>query len=88
MLFVVEDMQMENAKTKEFYSLLQKWELEKKKITLLLSEKKENVARSSRNIPNVNVYLATDASTYDLLNSEILLLEKSALDKLQEVFKS
>ena len=87
-LFIVEDIQLAEAKTKELYAILQKMELERKKITLLLSEKKEDVIRSSRNLPNISVCLATDASTYDLLDNEILMLEKSAIDRLQEVFKS
>ena len=87
-LFIVEDIQLSEAKTKEFYKILQKLELERKKITLLLSDNKEDVIRSSRNLPNISVCLAKDASTYDLLDNEILMLEKSAIDRLQEVFKS
>jgi len=85
---VVEDLQFPEPKTKEFFTLLQKWELDNKKITLLLSEIKQDVIRSGRNLPNLKIRLAKDASTYDLLDNEVLLLEQSALDKLQEVFKS
>lgn len=87
-LAVVEDLQVPEAKTREFVSLLQKWEIESKKITLLLGDKKEDVIRSSRNVPNVRVRLVKDASTYDLLDNELLLLEQSAVEKLGEVFKS
>lgn len=87
-VFVIEDIQLSEAKTREFFSLLKKWEIEKKKITLLLSNAREDVLRSSSNLPNVGVCLAKDASTYDLLDNEILLLEKSALEKLLEVFKA
>jgi large subunit ribosomal protein L4 len=87
-LFVIEDIQLSEAKTKEFYSILKKLELESKKITLLLSDKKDDVIRSSRNLANVSVCMAKDASTYDLLNNEVLLLEKSSVDRLHEVFKS
>jgi len=87
-VFVIEDIQLSEAKTRELFSLLKKWEIEKKKITLLLSSNHQDVLRSSRNLPNVGVCLAQNASTYDLLDNEVLLLEKSALGKLQEVFKS
>lgn len=87
-LFILEDIQLTEAKTKEFYSILKKLEFESKKITLLLSDKKDDVIRSSRNLPNVSVCLAKDASTYDLIDNEILLLEKSSIDRLLEVFKS
>ncbi|HDL17683.1 MAG TPA: 50S ribosomal protein L4 [Bacteroidetes bacterium] len=86
-LLVVEDVTLQEAKTKEFLSLLKKWEIENKKITLLLSEKKQDVFRSSRNLPNVSVHIVQHASTYDLLDNEILLIEQSAIEKLQEVFK-
>jgi len=85
---VVEDLQFPEPKTKEFYTLLEKWDLSSKKITLLLSGAKEDVIRSGRNLPNLRIRLAQNASTYDLLDNEVLLLEQSALDKLQEVFKS
>ncbi len=85
---VVEDLKFPQPKTREFYNLLKKWELEGRKITLLLSDIREDVVRSGRNLPNVKIRLARDASTYDLLNNEVLLLEQSALEKLQEVFPS
>lgn len=84
-LAVVEDLKMETSKTKEFASLMKGWELDGKKITLLLSEKKENVLLSGRNIPKVTICLAANASSYDLLDNEVLLLEKSAIKKLEEV---
>lgn len=87
-LVIVEDIQLPVAKTKELYSLLKKWEVENKKITLLLSDNKEDVIRSGRNLKNVSVCLAKDASIFELLNNEILMIEKSAVKILSEVFKS
>lgn len=85
---VVEDLQFPEPKTREFYTLLSKWELSGKKITLLLGAVKQDVIRSGRNLPNLQIRLAKDASTYDLLDNEVLLLEQSALETLQEVLKS
>ncbi|HHM24374.1 MAG TPA: 50S ribosomal protein L4 [Bacteroidetes bacterium] len=85
---VVEDLQFPEPKTREFYTLLNKWELSGKKITLLLGAVKQDVIRSGRNLPNLQIRLAKDASTYDLLDNEVLLLEQSALETLQEVLKS
>ncbi len=83
---IIEDLKMENPKTKDLFDLLKSWDIESKKITVLLSENKKNVWLSGRNIPNVSICLATNASTYDLLDNEILLVENDAIKKLQEVF--
>lgn len=84
-LAVIEDLKMEAPKTKEFASLIKGWDVEAKKITVLLSEKKENVILSGRNLPNVSICIAANASSYDLLDNEVLLVEKGAIEKLQEV---
>ena len=76
---------MEAPKTKEIVDLLKSWELESKKVTFLLSEDNRNVLLSARNIPNVSMRLAVNASTYDLLDNEVILMEKDAIKKLQEV---
>ena len=40
---------------------------------------------SARNLPNVTVIEATNASTYDLLDAEVLLFEKEGLKKLNDL---
>jgi large subunit ribosomal protein L4 len=81
-IVVVEDFNFENPKTKEFASVIKSLNLEGKKILLLTSENLENVYKSGRNISKVNILEASNASTYDLVNNQVLVLQKGALDKI------
>lgn len=81
-IVVVEDFNFENPKTKDFLKVLKSLNLDGKKILLLTSENLQNVYKSGKNIPKVNILEAINASTYDILNNQVLLLQKGALDKI------
>lgn len=81
-IIIVEDFDFDNPKTKDFNDVLESLKISGKKILLLTTENQENVYKSGRNIPKVNVLEATNASTYDLVNNQILLLQKGAVDKI------
>ena len=85
---VVEDFNLEEIKTKYFQDILKSFEIEKKKVLFVTAEKSENIYKSSRNIPNVNVILVDTLSTYDILNCENLLIQKSAFEKINEFIKN
>jgi len=44
----------------------------------------ENLFLSSRNIPNVELIEAVKASTYDLINNDIILFDKAGLAIINE----
>jgi large subunit ribosomal protein L4 len=83
-IMVVEDFTLEGPKTKELAGVLKALSLNGKK-TLLLTGKTDGVMfRSGRNIPTLNVREADKASTYDILDTQVLLLQKSAVEVLQK----
>lgn len=84
-VMLVEDFKLENAKTKEMYQILKNLKLDNKKVLLLTADYDAMVVRAGRNIPNLIIRQATDVSTYDILNCEILLIQQNALDKITEV---
>jgi large subunit ribosomal protein L4 len=55
-------------------------------VLLLTNGTLEFVYKSGRNIPKVKVLEANKASTYDILNNQVLLMQKSALDTVQNSF--
>jgi large subunit ribosomal protein L4 len=85
-LYIVEDFNFEQPKTKEFVNILNALEVNGKKILLLTDGKLEAVYKSGRNIPKVKILEASKASTYDILNNQVLLIQKSALDIVQNSF--
>ncbi len=85
-LLVIEDFNIEQPKTKEFSKILSALKVNGKKVLLLTEVNNQNVYRSGRNIPKVKVLEAAKASTYDLLNNQILILQKSAVKEIEKTF--
>lgn len=85
-LLVVEDFNIEQPKTKEFSKILNALKVNGKKILLLTEANNPNIYKSGRNIPKVKVLEASKASTYDLLNNQILILQKSAVKEIEKTF--
>ena len=87
-VIIVEDFNFEKPKTKEFENFLDSFKISGKKVLLLTNEKLETVYKSGRNIPKVKVLEAYKASTYDILNNQVLVLQKSAVDVVNNSFKN
>ena len=87
-LVVVEDFDFEKPKTKDFVNFLNALKFSGKKILLLTNGKKESVYKSGRNIPKVKILEAEKASTYDILNNQVLVLQKSAVETISNSFKN
>ena len=81
---VVEEISLASPKTKDFSYILNKLGIDGKKTTFFPAASNKNVALSVRNLPNVTIVEATNASTYDLLNAEVLLFEKDGLKNLND----
>ena len=84
-LIILDKIELKSHKTSDFISFLKKLNVEHKKITLLVSKLDNNLMLSSRNVENVYIENAKNVSVYDLLDSDILLCDKSALEDLTEV---
>jgi large subunit ribosomal protein L4 len=85
-LLIIEDFNLEQPKTKEFSKILGSLNVAGKKVLLLTDSNKPNVYKSGRNIPKVQILEASKASTYDLLNNQILILQKSAVKEIEKTF--
>lgn len=84
-LLVVENLTFSEIKTKPFAAMLKAIDAAGKKSLVLLSAENENVLRSGRNIANCRILTARDASTYDILNNQVLILEQGAVQVFQEM---
>jgi large subunit ribosomal protein L4 len=83
---VVEDFDFDLPKTKELVSILKSLNVDGKKTLLLTAGTREKVYLSGRNIPKLNIIQAANASTYDLVNNQLLLVQKSAVEEIQNSF--
>lgn len=84
---VVEDFSFESPKTKEMTAVLKALQLDSSKTLVLTATGDVNVYKSGRNIPRVQVLRADKASTYDLVNNQVILFQKSAVEVLHNTFK-
>ena len=82
-IVVVEDFNFDKPKTKDFTAILSALKATGKRTLLLTNGTMENVYKSGRNIQKVNILEAAKASAYDLLNNQILLVQKSAINILE-----
>lgn len=84
---VVEDFSFEAPKTKGMTALLKALQLDASKTLLLTAKSDANVYKSGRNIPRLNILPADTVSTYELVNNQVILFQKSAIEVLHNTFK-
>ncbi len=83
-VIIVEEISVPEAKTKEFIKVLRDLNIADKKVAVLLGEGKDDIFLAARNIRNVAVLEAAHASTYDLIDNEVILIEQSGIEILTE----
>lgn len=83
-LFVIDAFDFEAPKTRVLLQLLQTLGIADKKVLVLTDGVKPNVYLSGRNRPNVHVMPYSDASTYHILWSDVVLVESAALGQALE----
>lgn len=81
---VIERFDVEAPKTRQIRELLQRIGIEGRKVLLLTNGVNPNVLLSARNLPNVQVLPYRQASVYDVLNANELLIEADAFGGDQE----
>lgn len=84
-LIVLEDLNLENAKTKEASQVLKAINAGDKAY-IVTAENDNEVYRSFRNIEGVDVSAASLINVYDLVKHNKLVITKDAVAKLEEVF--
>ncbi len=62
--------------------------LDGKKTLLLVTKSDGVIVRSGRNIPLLNILEANKASTYHIVDSQMLVIQESAIEVLQNCFKN
>ena len=86
-LVVIEDLNIETPKTKEFNNILKSIQADTKKVLVLTSDFEPNTLLAFRNLPNVLGYQFNDMNTYDIVNSNLVLITESAAKAIAEDVK-
>lgn len=83
-IVVLENLDFEQAKTKNVVKMLSDFSVEKKAL-IITGEASENVEKSSRNIPGVKAISSCGLNVYDILNHNKLFITKDAITLIEEV---
>ena len=85
-ILILEDIQLDSPKTKEYTSVLNNLKVGDVKTLLVVPENNTNVYLSSRNVKNTKVLEASQVNTYDVLNCKKLIISEGAVDKIEKLF--
>ena len=83
-LIVLEDLTLDEAKTKAMQTVLNS--LNVSKALVVLNEENKNVVLSTRNIPDVVTAYTNTINVFDILKYNTLILTKSAVASIEEVY--
>ncbi|NLX37736.1 MAG: 50S ribosomal protein L4 [Chloroflexi bacterium] len=83
-LVVIDDLVMNEAKTREMAALLDRLGLESS-VLMLLPERNDNVELSARNLPYVKVQRATNLSVRDLLGYDYVMVTRGAVEQIEGI---
>lgn len=84
-IIVIDELKMDEIKTKAFKTFLDKIDV-KGKALVITKELDGNIIKSARNIPGVDTTVATILSPYEVVKAGKLVVDKSALEKIEEVY--
>jgi len=83
-MIVIDSLEFDSPKTKAMLEVLSAFGAKK---TLIVVEKSnENVYKSTRNIPGVQVSPVNNLNVYDILKYEKFIITKDAVSKIEEVY--
>ncbi len=83
-IFVLEDIQFDSPKTKNFTQMLVALGLKDKKTLFVLGELNNNVYLSARNLKRTKVVNNSELNTYSILNANTLVLAESAIEEIEQ----
>lgn len=84
-ILVLDNLQMEKAKTKEMANILKNLEVDGKAL-IVMEQVDHSVIRSARNIQGVETALVNTLNVYDILKYDRFIITKSAVEKVEEVY--
>ena len=85
-LMVVENLKLNDLKTKTCVELLNNLKLEGK-VLFVASEDAENLYMATRNLNNVLVLFPDEINVYDILNSDYIVFDEASIKMVEEALK-
>jgi large subunit ribosomal protein L4 len=84
-IYVMEDLNIAEAKTKEMVAVLKALSIEGKTL-IVTNDVNLDVVRAANNIKGVETTVSTSMNVYDIMNHDSLVITRAAVENIQEVF--
>lgn len=84
-MMVLDELKLEETKTKTIATMLSKLETGKK-VLIVLPENDESIVKAARNIPGVKTALVNTLNVYDIVNCNTFIVVKDAISQIEEVY--
>ncbi len=87
-IVVIEDLNYDKPKTKNFVELLENLKLSGKKTLMVLSESDKAIYLSSRNLSRARVIRACDLNTYEIIRANNLIILEGSVAEIEKTFQN
>ena len=86
-IVVVDNIDLAGNKTKDMLNALKSLDLTEKKVLIVMDELTENVILASRNLQNILLMEPVEINVLDIVNADVLLMNKQAVAEIEEALK-
>lgn len=83
-LVIVDSLEMASLKTKDVKDMIKSLNLTGK-VLFVTSNNAENLYMGSRNLNKVNVILSEELNVFDIVNSDVVVIDEAAVKAIEEV---
>lgn len=84
-LIIVENFSLDTPKTKSYLEILNSLSFADKKTLMVIPEVDKNIVLSGKNIKKARIALASDISTYEVLNADKLILCEGSIEIIENI---
>ena len=85
-LIVVNQLSLEQPRTKDMLALLESLPIEGKRVLMMLPSRDENIVLSTRNIPNAKVQHVSSINVVELLKHDCVIMPRQTVRWIELVF--
>lgn len=85
-IIVVEDFNFDNPSTKAYKNMLTNLKVQGKSL-LLTADHNSNVYMSGRNLPKASTHAVHNATTYDIVKADVLIISENSVNQIKAVYE-
>lgn len=85
-MMVIDEISLDTPKTSDMVKILNNINIADKKVLIVTDVVNQKLIKASNNLPGIKTTFVGEINVYDILNHDIFLATKQAVDKIEEVY--